>query len=406
MTEHRITRLGHLGEGVADGPVYAPLTLPGEIVAGEVKGDRLTDVKIVTPSEDRVKPPCRHFKSCGGCQLQHASDRFVEDWKKSVVEKALVAQGIDTIPAQITSSPSRSRRRATYSAKRSKKGAMVGFHARGSDVIVENPDCILVTPEVLAGRAVVADLAVIGASRKGEIAALVTESEAGLDIRVTGGKPLDGPLRITLAEAAQRHNLARIAWEDEVVVTGNQPYQSFGNAQVIPPAGAFLQATKQGEIALLDSVLEVISGTKKVVDLFAGCGTFTLPIAKTAETHAFEGDNAMIEALDQGWRKSQGLKQVTAKTRDLFRNPLLAEDLSGFDAIVIDPPRAGAKAQVEQIAQSSVPVIAFVSCNPVTFARDARILTEGGYRLDWVRVVDQFRWSSHVEVAAKFTRDG
>lgn len=406
MTEYRITRLGHLGEGVADGPVYAPLTLPDEVVTGDLQGDRLSDVKIVKPSEDRVKPPCRHFKSCGGCLLQHASDGFVEGWKKIVVETALKAQGIETIPAEIATSPVQSRRRATFSVKRTKKGAMVGFHARGSDVIVENPDCILVSPEVLAGRTVAIDLAVIGGTRKAELSVLVTQCDNGLDIQVSGGKPLDGPLRIALAEIAQRHNLARLAWEDEVVVTGHSPHQSFGKAKVIPPAGAFLQATKQGETALLDSVLEATQGAKKVIDLFAGCGTFTLPLAENAEMHAFEGDRAMIEALDQGWRKSHGLKHVTAKARDLFRDPLLPEDLTTFDAIVIDPPRAGAKAQVEQIAQSSVPVVAFVSCNPVTFARDARILTEGGYTLDWVRVVDQFRWSSHVEVVAKFTRDG
>ena len=404
MTEYRISRLGHLGEGVAEGPIYAPLTLPGETVSGHLQGDRLTEVKIVEPSGDRVKPPCRHFKSCGGCQLQHAADGFVAQWKKSVVETALKAKGIDTIPAEITTSPSHSRRRASFSARRGKKGAMVGFHARGSDVIVENPDCILLLPQVLGARETVAELAVVGGSRKGAISALVTQSDAGLDIRVSGGKPLDGPLRIALADLAHRHQLARLAWEDEVVVTGEAPAQSFGKARVVPPAGAFLQATKQGELALLDSVSEAVQGARKIVDLFAGCGTFTLPLAAQADMHAYEGDRAMIAALDQGWRKSQGLKHVTATARDLFRNPLLPEDLGGFDAIVIDPPRAGAKAQVAQIAQSDVPVIAFVSCNPVTFARDARDLIDGGYGLDWVRVVDQFRWSSHIEIAAKFRR--
>lgn len=404
MSEFNIIRLGHLGEGIADGPIFVPLTLPNEVVTGTLEGDRLTDVRIVTPSDDRVKPPCRHFKTCGGCQLQHASDAFVESWKISVVEKALKAQKIDTIPAEIAVSPAHSRRRATFSVRRTKKGAMAGFHARGSDVIVEIPDCVLLTPEVLAGRQIAEDIAMVAGSRKGELNVSVTSSLRGLDIFVSGGKPLDGPLQIALAELVQKRQLARLAWDDEVVAMAVPPAQPFGKAEVTPPPGAFLQATKEGENALLDSVFEAISGAKHVADLFAGCGTFTLPIAEKAEVHAFEGDKSMTHALDQGWRKAQGLKHVTSTARDLFRMPLMPEDLRKFDAVVIDPPRAGAKAQVEELAQSEVPVIAFVSCNPVTFARDARTLLDGGYRMDWIKVVDQFRWSSHIEVVAKFSR--
>lgn len=404
MTEFHITRLGYLGEGIAEGPVFAPLTLPDEVVTGTLSGDRLTDVRIVTPSADRVKPPCRHFKSCGGCQLQHASDSFVEDWKKSVVEKALNAQRIETIPAEIMVSPPQSRRRATFSVKRTKKGAMAGFHARGSDVIVEIPDCILLSPEVLAGRAVAEELAIVAGSRKGELSVSVTSSLRGLDVFVTGGKPLDGPMQIALAEVVQKHQLARLTWDDEVVAMAVPPAQPFGGAEVTPPPGAFLQATKEGEKALLDSVLQAIGGAKHVADLFAGCGTFSLPIAAQAEVQAFEGDRAMTQALEKGWRFGKGMKHVTTTARDLFRNPLMPEDLVKFDAVVIDPPRAGAKAQVEELAQSKVPVIAFVSCNPVTFARDARILLDGGYQMDWIKVVDQFRWSSHIEVVARFSR--
>ncbi len=404
MTEFQITRLGHLGEGIAEGPVFAPLTLPDEVVTATLSGDRLTDVRIVTPSADRVKPPCRYFKSCGGCQLQHASDSFVEGWKKSVVEKALKAQGIETIPTEILVSPPRSRRRATFSVKRTKKGATAGFHARGSDVIVEIPDCILLDPAVLAGRTVAEDLAIVGGSRKAELSVSVTSSLRGLDVFVIGGKPLDGPLQIALAEVVQKHQLARLAWDDEVVAMAVPPVQPFGDAEVTPPPGAFLQATKEGEKALLDSVLQAINGAKHVADLFAGCGTFSLPIAAQAEVQAFEGDKAMTLALEKGWRFGTGMKQVTATARDLFRNPLMPEDMTKFDAVVIDPPRAGAKAQVEELAQSSVPVIAFVSCNPVTFARDARILLDGGYQMDWIKVVDQFRWSSHIEVVARFIR--
>ena len=404
MEEFHIKRLGHLGEGIADGPVYAPLTLPGETITAVRNGDKLTDIRIVTPSADRVKPPCRHFKSCGGCLLQHASDLFVEAWKVGVVETALKAQEIDTNIAQIETSPANSRRRATLSVRRTKKGASSGFHARGSDVIVEIPDCKLLDPLVLAGRVVAEDIATSCGSRKGELSVTITKSLNGLDIHVAGGKPIDGQLRIDLSALIAKHNLARLAWDDEVIAEAHPAYQQFGAAQVVPPAGAFLQATQEGEASLLALIQNAVGNAKSIADMFAGSGTFTLPMAKLGEVRAFENDPEMIEALDKGWRMAKGLKKVSAEVRDLFRNPLMPEDMLKFDAVVLDPPRAGARAQVEQLAASSVPVIAFVSCNPVTFARDAKMLIDGGYVIGDVHVVDQFRWSSHIEVFAKFEK--
>lgn len=404
MEEFHIKRLGHLGEGIADGPVYAPLTLPGETITAVRNGDKLTDIRIVTPSADRVKPPCRHFKSCGGCLLQHASDPFVEAWKVGVVETALKAQEIDTNIAQIETSPANSRRRATLSVRRTKKGASSGFHARGSDVIVEIPDCKLLDPLVLAGRVVAEDIATSCGSRKGELSVTITKSLNGLDIHVAGGKPIDGQLRIDLSALIAKHNLARLAWDDEVIAEAHPAYQQFGAAQVVPPAGAFLQATQEGEASLLALIQNAVGNAKSIADMFAGSGTFTLPMAELGEVRAFENDPEMIEALDKGWRMAKGLKKVSAEVRDLFRNPLMPEDMLKFDAVVLDPPRAGARAQVEQLAASSVPVIAFVSCNPVTFARDAKMLIDGGYVIGDVHVVDQFRWSSHIEVFAKFEK--
>ena len=404
MEQFTINRLGHLGEGIADGPVYAPLTLPGEVVTGTQEGDRLKNVRIVTPSSDRVKAPCRHFKTCGGCGLQHASDEFVSQWKMDVVAFALKAQNIDTDIAQIETSPSNSRRRATFSVRRTKKGASSGFHARGSDIIVEIPDCKLLDPAVLAGRKIVEEIAVISGSRKGELAITVTNSENGLDVFVTGGKPLDRQMLIDLAGFVADRGLARLAWDDEVVAEAHPAYQRFGKALVVPPPGAFLQATKEGEASLLAKVLESVRGAKRIADLFAGSGTFSLPLAELGEVRAFESDPDMIRALDKGWRMATGLKSVSAEVKDLFRNPLMPDELEKFDAVVIDPPRAGAKAQVEHLANSRVPVIAFVSCNPVTFARDARTLIDGGYRIEEVSVVDQFRWSPHIEVVATFVK--
>nr|WP_309502719.1 class I SAM-dependent RNA methyltransferase [uncultured Roseovarius sp.] len=403
MSRHTILRLGHQGDGIAEGPVFAPLTLPGEVVTGALNGTRLSDIRIEEPADIRVKPPCRHFKSCGGCQLQHASDAFLAEWKTDIVRSALAAHDLSADFAPIAISPPQARRRATLTARRTKKAAMAGFHAKGSDVIVEIPDCQLLHPDLMRAIPAAEALALHCASRKGTLSVAACLSVGGLDLHVTGGKPLDGPLRIELAQLAEAHDLARLSWEDETVAQRRTPDQVFGAAHVIPPPGAFLQATAEGEAALLADVMANTAGATRIVDLFAGCGTFTLPLAGGARVHAVEGDAAMIHALEAGWRKAQGLKQVTAEARDLFRRPLLPDELAQFDAAVLDPPRAGAEAQVAELARAQVARIAYVSCNPLTFARDAATLVAAGYALGRVRVVDQFRWSAHIELVADFT---
>ncbi len=404
-----INRLGHQGDGIADGPLFAPRTLPGETISGVVEGQALTEIRIETPSEHRVQARCRHYKACGGCQLQHAADGFVADWKQGFVQQALIAQGLETEFRPIHTSPGQSRRRATFAARRTKKGATVGFHGRASGVITEIPECTLLDPRLIAAIPMAEALATIGASRKTPLAVTVTTSEVGLDVLVKHGKPLDGPLRMELAQLMDRFKLARLVWDDELIGMEQAPLQRFGAALVCPPAGSFLQATRDGEAALLDAVKEITKGAKRIMDLFAGCGTFALPLAETAEVHAVEGEREMIAALDAGWRKAQGLRKVTSETRDLFRRPILPDELNPFgafyEAVVIDPPRAGAEAQVKELAKAKTKVIAYVSCNPVSFARDARILVDAGYSLNWVQVVDQFRWSSHAELAASFSLD-
>ncbi len=399
-----VARLGHRGDGVADGPVFIAGTLPGEVVEGEVTGDRMTSPRIVIPSTDRVRPPCPHARSCGGCALQHASDDFVARWKVEVVKNALAAQGLTAPFRPIVTSPARSRRRATLAGRRTKSGVIVGFHARASDTLVNIPDCHLLHPDLMAAFPALQGITSAGASRKGELALTVTRSDGGPDVAVTGGKPADAVLRLTLAQMAEAHGLSRLTWEGEVIALRAPPAQIFGSARIIPPPGAFLQATSEGEAALLAVVTEALGDAHRVADLFAGCGTFALPLAARAEVHAVEGEVAMLEALEGGWKQAPGLRRITTEARDLFRRPLLPDELSRFDAVVIDPPRAGAEAQMRALAEARVPVIAAVSCNPVTFARDARILTEGGYRLHWLQVVDQFRWSPHVELAALFSR--
>ena len=400
--EITIQRLGHKGDGIAEGPILAPLTLPGETVDGDVVDGRMDTPRILAPSPDRVKAPCPHFRQCGGCALQHASDGFLARWKQQVVETALAAQGLGADIRPIHISPPRSRRRATLAGTRTKKGALVGFHARRSDTIVPITDCHVLHPDLLAVLPTLEQITRLGGSRSATLAFALTRSENGIDCAVTGGKPLDEALRLALPQFIRQ--FARLTWDGETVFTETPPTQSFGTVTVTPPPGSFLQATPDGEAALVAAMKEAVAGARHVVDLFSGAGTFTFPIAAAAPVHAVEGDRAMIAALDHGTRHATGIKKVTAEQRDLFRRPLMAEDLAPYDAAVIDPPRAGAEAQVRELAASDVARIGFVSCNPVTFARDAKILTDAGYRLDWVQVVDQFRWSPHIELAAAFSR--
>ncbi|WP_146584456.1 class I SAM-dependent RNA methyltransferase [Puniceibacterium confluentis] len=403
MNTLHIERLGHQGDGIAPGPVYVPGTLPGEEVTGEISGGVMAAPKIVTPSPDRVKAPCSHAKSCGGCQLQHASEPFVADWKVGVVRQALQAHGIVAEMRLIQTSAPRSRRRASFSAKRTKKGALAGFHMKGSDVVVAVPHCQLVHPDIAAALPMVEQLATLAASRKGELSVMLTRTDNGLDVAVRGGKPLDAQLQADLGDLSRQHDLPRISWDGEAALLSRPPFLRIGKARVVTPPGAFLQATPEGEAALWSAVQEITRGASRVADLFAGCGTFALRLAETATVHAVEGEAAMLQALDEGKRNAQGLKPLSIERRDLFRNPMLPEELARFGAVVIDPPRAGAQAQVEQIALARVPRVAHVSCNPVSFARDCATLVAAGYRLDWVQVVDQFRWSTHAEIVASLS---
>ncbi|MCY4336616.1 MAG: class I SAM-dependent RNA methyltransferase [Litoreibacter sp.] len=395
-----ITRLTAAGDGMADGEGPFPRTLPGEAIERAPDGS----ARIITPTAARVKAPCRHFKSCGGCAMQHASDDFVAGWKTSVIETGLRVRGIETEIKPILTSPAQSRRRAVLHGKRTKSGAMIGFHARGSDLLIEAPDCQLLDPAIIAAFPALEELTILAASRKAEIELVVILSENGIDLDMRGCKPLDPQSALKAASIAEQHRFARIAWNDEVIGLRAPPTQLFGEAHVTPPPGAFLQATLHGQQVLTQCVRDAVGNAGQIADLFAGCGTFSLPVAVQSEVWALEGDADLIAALDQGWRNATGLKKITAETRDLFRRPVLADEFKKTEAVIIDPPRAGAEAQSHEIAQSKVPRIAAVSCNPVTFARDAEIFINGGYRLEWVQPVDQFRWSAHVELAALFTR--
>lgn len=405
MTQWTIERLGRKGDGVAlaaEARALASLVLPGEVIEGEAEGGRIAAPRIVTPSPDRIRPACGHYRACGGCSLMHATETFTTAWKVQVVLTALAAQGIAAPVPQVHVSPPRSRRRAVLSGRRTRKGATVGFHGRASEVIVDLAECHVLRPQIMAALPLLRRIVAAGASRAAEVSLVVIHGPAGLDVALRGGKPMTPELFTTLAALAEEGDLARLDWDGQAI-TRRAPALPMGRARVVPPPGAFLQATEEGQAALLAAVRASLGAAARVADLFAGCGTFALPLAESATIHAVEGLAAPLEALDSAWRATPGLNRITTEVRDLARRPLMPDELAGFDAIVIDPPRAGAEAQMRHLAATPVPVVAAVSCDPVSFAKDARILADAGYAIDRLWVVDQFRFSPHVELVAALT---
>lgn len=406
--EYVIERIGSRGDGVAtgeDGPVYIPFTLPGEKIAANIEGARGRLVKILEPSEERRSPLCRHFRTCGGCSLQHLETESYLEWKRNQVKQAFQARGLDVEVEPVIPADPGTRRRAVLSAKRTRSGILLGYSRRLSHEIVDVVECPVLRPaivEALSGlRALMQPLL----TRKGEARLTVLETENGLDVSVEGAREENGPDQLThLSHWAQELGLARLTVNNETIVTRDPPTLNFGGASIVPPPGAFVQATAEAEQALAGKAVEACKGAGRVADLFSGSGTFTFPLARHSEVVAIEADEAALAAIVRGARQTKGLKPVSALRRDLFREPLSSEELSGFDAVLFDPPRAGARAQAMEIARSDVPRVIAVSCNPATLARDARILVDSGYRLMNVTPVDQFLYSEHIEVVATLER--
>ncbi len=336
--------------------------------------------------------------------MQDRTEKSVAAWKRNKVARALRNAGLETHIEETLTVPASDRRRVKFAFQRTKKGSLLGFYSPRSHTIIPVPDCKIAHPAILAAIPELSGLLRAGAPRKRALAVTVTLSDAGLDVFVADGKEPDLVLQETLGLAAQNMDLARLVWNGEPVAQARPPAHHFGNARVVPPPGAFLQASAAGEAILLETVKRATTGAKTVIDLFAGCGAFSLPLAENADITAVEGNAEMTAALDAGRRRAGGLHTVTAITRDLFRRPMNVQELNRFDAVVFDPPRAGAKVQVREIARSDVPVLAGISCMPDSFARDAAILAAGGYSLECVTPVDQFRWSDHVELSGIFRK--
>jgi 23S rRNA (uracil1939-C5)-methyltransferase len=404
-----IVRLGHRGDGIAEspaGPIYVPYTLPGETIETEPwpgHPDRRHLVRVDAPSPERIAPICPHFGTCGGCALQHWETARYRAWKRDLLVTALRQAGIDTDVDDLIDAHGEGRRRAVFHAKHGAKDVLqVGFTAFSTHHIVAIDRCPVLAPG-LAGaiEAAWAIAEALGGAKPLDIQATATDT--GLDIDVRGSGPLNPTQSVALARLADARRLARLTRHGELVARRAQPIVRMGRATVPLPPGAFLQATAAGEDALARLVAAHVGEAKSVADLFCGVGPFALRLAERARVTAADSDEAAVAALREA-AKAPGLKPIAAERRDLFRRPMLAQEFARIDAAVFDPPRQGAEAQARALAASKVPVIAAVSCNAGTFARDAKILIDGGYRLDTVTPVDQFRYSAHVEIVARLTR--
>ena len=410
--EVETTRLGRDGDGLAetaDGVLAIPGALSGERVRVDPSATPPALLAVVRAGDARVSPPCRHAEQCGGCRLQHAALGFLADWRGRQVADALQRRGIETEIQPTRQSPPRSRRRVGFTALRAKKGVRLGFRQARSHVVVDVDDCLIAHPEIMAAASTLRELAVFAAPRSRAISCYVTTSLDGLDLVVDDAKALTPELLAMLVDWSAKAraggaSIARVTWNGETALQESAPRQAFGRGLVAAPPGGFLQATLEGEAALTELVREGVAGASRVADLFSGCGTFALSLAESAEVLAIDADAAAVAALDRGWREASGLKRVAAVARDLFRRPLLASEFKGLDAVVFDPPRAGAEAQAQEIARSTVARVIGVSCNPASFARDAEILRATGFALERVTPVDQFLWSPHVELVGVFSR--
>jgi 23S rRNA (uracil1939-C5)-methyltransferase len=417
--EISIERIGAQGDGVGllEGrPVYVPYSVPGDGLRVRVlgaKGDGLAGeaIELLSAGPDRVEPPCPHFGRCGGCALQQLADAAYGEWKRGLLEQALARRGFHDVAIRplIRIAPG-SRRRARFAAATRGRAVSFGFHARESHAVVDIETCLLLVPALVELIAPLREAltGLLPPGGRADIEATATESGVDVLIEQVGPSP-SAEARARLAELAQARDLARISWAQpgrlpEPVAMRRAPVVLFGGVAVELPPGAFLQPSPEGEAALLAEAEAALAGAVRIADLFAGCGSFSLPLARMATIHAVEGDRAAVDALQLAVRRARLGHRVTIERRDLERAPLQPEEVKRFDALLFDPPRAGARAQAESLARSKLERVVAISCYPASFARDARILVDGGFRLDWARPVDQFPWSPHLEIVASFSR--
>lgn len=401
-----IDHVGHRGDGVSIDrpPLYVPFTLPGEIVEAESCDGRCRLVQIEQPSPERIDPFCSYFTRCGGCAIQHWQETPYQAWKRQIVIDTMRLANIECPVDPIVDAHGAGRRRVTLHARTKDGETLVGFAETASHAIVAIDSCPILDPALdgaLAAARVIAELLKPMAK---PLDIQVTAADNGLDIDIRGSGPISTAMIAKLSAFAAEHRLARLTRHGELVLMRAPPVVTMGTARVTLPPGSFLQATMAGEDALGALVLQHCKGAKTIADLFCGIGPFALRLAAKAKVQALDSDAKAIASLQQAIKDTKGLKPIKAEARDLFRRPLVTQELRDIDAVVFDPPRAGAQTQAERLAASKVPLVIAVSCNVQTFVRDAKILIDGGYKLHGVTPVDQFRHTPHIELVARFTR--
>ncbi len=410
--ELAIDHLGGDGDGVAQhagGPVYIPFALPGERVRTRLTGERGLLEAVLSFSPERVQPPCPHFGACGGCALQHMERGAYLAWKVDGVRRALAWERIETEFATPFAALPGSRRRLALHARKRGRQVALGFKARRTWDVVEIVACPIAEPRLVAALPALAACAVpLFEHPKSAPTLHVTETLTGLDVDVTGveakGGGLSADARARVADAAAQAGLSRLTLAGEALFQARPSVVRFGAASVALPSGGFLQAVQAAETAMADFACTAVEGARRVADLYCGAGAFSFRLAEQASVLALDGSAPAVRALQGGMATAPGLQSITAEARDLVRRPLLAMEMKRLDAVVFDPPRAGALEQVRQIAASGVGRAVGVSCNPTSFARDARVLVDAGFRLSRLLPVDQFLWSPHIELVGLFER--
>jgi 23S rRNA (uracil1939-C5)-methyltransferase len=405
-----IDRLGHRGDGVVDRepePIFVTGALPGETVeVDNIPGhpDRRQLLRVDKPSSERIAPICPHFGVCGGCAMQHLDAPAYRLWKRGLVVSALQQAGIDAPVADMIDAHGNGRRRAVFHARSVRNILEVGFSAARSHHIVGIDRCPVLAKSMDGALKAAWAIAEVLLPAKKPLDIHATATDAGLDIDIRGSGPLTARLTTALAKLSTAQNLARLTRHGELITQQRTPTLRIGKANVSLPPAAFLQATEMGETTLAQLILAACAGARKVADLFAGVGPFALRLAEQASVLAADDDEPALSALKRAAAGTAGLKPVEVKKLDLFKNPIVTEELNDFDAVVFDPPRQGAQAQARTLAASEVPTVVAVSCNPATLARDMRLLVDGGYRPTSVAPVDQFRYSTHVEIVARLEK--
>jgi 23S rRNA (uracil1939-C5)-methyltransferase len=417
IVELEIESVGARGDGQArlgDDLVFVPYAAAGDRVLARVEGRRgeglaATLIELTSPGPGRAEPPCQHYGRCGGCALQHLDDDTYAAWKLSLLTTQLARHGLGEVDvAPLVRVPPHSRRRATFAFARRKGATLLGFNARASHSVIDVEACLLLDPALAALlpplRAMLVEMVAEG--EEGDV--VINLTDGGADVLVEADARLDLFGREKLAAFADAHDLARLTWRRpgigfaEPISRRRPAVVHFGGVAVEPPPGAFLQPTRGGELAIAEHVLAAVGGATPVADLYAGCGSFSVPLALRGVVHAVEGEQASLEVLEIAAHRD-GLA-ITTEVRDLARRPLLAHELKRFQAVVFDPPRAGAAQQVAELAKAGPPLVVAVSCNPATLARDLKALVDAGYRLREVTPIDQFPWSPHLEAVAVLRR--